>query len=468
VIIAESVEKPGNLGAILRTADAAQVDAILVCDPRVDAYSPNVVRASRGTIFTVPVVEAASTQALVFLQQRGIQVLATTPSAEVKYSDVNMRGPIAVAVGTEDEGLTDFWMSNADMKVHIPMMGRVNSLNVSVSTALILYEAVRQRNTALKEQRILCPAICTNNIHEIPNGPARGFTIIWLGQVVSLLGTAMTWFAFTIWAWEKTGKASALATISFFAFLPTVLLTPVAGAFVDRWNRKLVMLLSDSGTALGTLTVFLIYTFGDLQIWHIYVVSILAGFFTAFQYPAFAAAVTTMLSHQDYARASGMLGSARALSGILAPIFAAALLVPLGLSGIMLIDLATFTFAFGSLLLVHIPQPEPTATGLQSRGTLWQEILFGFRYIRESQSLWALTLLFMIAGIFLAIGATLMAPLVLSLTQHNESALAAVQSTGAVGGIVGGLILSIWGGAQRRIHNVRSVGPGHAFSGSCG
>jgi TrmH family RNA methyltransferase len=122
------------------------VDAILVCDPRVDAYSPNVVRASRGTIFTVPVVETASAQALVFLQKRGIQVLAATPAAEVKYSDVNMQGPIAIAVGTEDEGLTDFWMSNADVKVNIPMMGKVNSLNVSVSTALILYEAVRQRN----------------------------------------------------------------------------------------------------------------------------------------------------------------------------------------------------------------------------------------------------------------------------------------------------------------------------------
>jgi MFS family permease len=293
----------------------------------------------------------------------------------------------------------------------------------------------------------------------------RGFTIIWLGQVVSLLGTAMTWFAFTIWAWEKTGKASALATISFFAFLPTVLLTPVAGAFVDRWNRKLVMLLSDLATAIGTLTVFLIYTFGDLQIWHIYAVSILAGFFTAFQYPAFAAAVTTMLSKADYARASGMLGSARAFSGILAPILAAALLVPLGLSGIMLIDLATFSFAFGSLLLIHVPQPGQTAAGLQSRGTLWQETLFGFRYIRERQSLQALTLLFMLAGIFLAIGATLVAPLVLSLTQNNQSALAAVQSTGAVGGIAGGVILSLWGGAQRRIHNVLIGGAGACLLG---
>jgi MFS family permease len=275
----------------------------------------------------------------------------------------------------------------------------------------------------------------------------------------------MTWFAFTIWAWEKTGKASALATISFFAFLPAVLLTPIAGAFVDRWNRKLVMLLSDSATALGTLTIFLIYTFGDLQIWHIYFVGILAGFFTAFQYPAYAAAVTTILSKEEYVRAQGMLGSARALSGILAPIFAAALLAPLGLSGIMLIDLGTFVFALGTLLIIHVPGPEQTELGLQSKGTLWQEILFGFRYITERQSLRALTILFMVAGIFLAVGATLMAPLVLSLTQNNESALATVQSTGAVGGIAGGVILSLWGGAERRIHNVLLGGAGACLFG---
>jgi len=293
----------------------------------------------------------------------------------------------------------------------------------------------------------------------------RGFTILWLGQIVSLLGSAMTWFAFTIWAWEKTGKASALATISFFAFLPAVLLTPLAGAFVDRWNRKLVMLLSDFAAALGTLAIFLIYTFGDLQIWHIYLVSILAGFFTAFQYPAYAAAVTTMLSKEDYTRAEGMLGSARALSGILAPIFAAALLSPIGLNGIMLIDIGTFLFAFGTLLFIHIPQPIQTDTGLQSRGTLWQEIVFGFRYIKERQSLRSLTILFMFAGIFLAIGATLMAPLVLSLTRNSETALATVQSTGAVGGVAGGVLLSLWGGTKRRIHNVLVGGAGACLLG---
>ena len=293
----------------------------------------------------------------------------------------------------------------------------------------------------------------------------RAFTFLWFGQIISLIGSAMTWFAFTLWAWEITGKASALATISFFAFLPTVLFSPIAGAFVDRWNRKLVMLLSDLATALGTLIVFLIYTFGDLQIWHIYTVSLLAGFFTAFQYPAYSAAVTTMLSKEDYARAEGMLGSARALSGILAPIFGAALFVRVGLSGIMLIDLATFLFAFTTLLMITIPQATQTETGLQSKGTLWQEIGFGFRYIKQKQRLYALTVLFMLAGIFLAIGATLMAPLILSRTQNNESALATVQSTGAVGGIVGGVLLSVWGGTKRRIHNVLLGGAGACLLG---
>lgn len=293
----------------------------------------------------------------------------------------------------------------------------------------------------------------------------RSFTLLWFGQMISLIGSAMTWFAFTIWAWEETGEASALATISFFAFLPTVLFSPIAGAFVDRWNRKLVMLLSDLATALGTLIVLLIYTFGDLQIWHIYLVSILAGFFTAFQYPAYSAAVTTILSKQDYARAEGMLGSARALSGILAPIFAAALLGVIGLTGIMLIDLATFLFAFGALLVIRVPQPGRTETGLRGKGSLWKEIAFGFRYLNEKRSLRALTILFMAAGVFLAVGATLMAPLVLSGTGNDESALAAVQSTGAVGGVAGGVILSLWGGTRRRIHNILIGGAGACLLG---
>ena len=145
VIVAESIEKPGNLGAMLRTADAARADALLVCDPRVDVWSPNVVRASRGTVFSVPVVECDNASALEWLKAHNIKVLAATPSAEEIYYDVDLSQPVAIAVGTENEGLTDFWMNRAYIKVKIPMSGRVNSLNVSVSTALIVYEAVRQR-----------------------------------------------------------------------------------------------------------------------------------------------------------------------------------------------------------------------------------------------------------------------------------------------------------------------------------
>lgn len=145
LILAESVEKPGNLGAILRTADAAGVDAVLLCDPRVDPWNPNVVRASRGALFTVPVVECDHASALDWLRAKHVQILAATPSAQVLHTAVDLRGSIAIAVGTEDTGLSAFWMEHADVRVKIPMTGKVNSLNVSVSTALIVYEALRQR-----------------------------------------------------------------------------------------------------------------------------------------------------------------------------------------------------------------------------------------------------------------------------------------------------------------------------------
>lgn len=145
LLVMESLEKPGNLGAILRTADAAHVDGVLVCDERADLYSPNVVRASRGALFSVPVVELASQDALAFLHGRHIQVVAANPNAGVDYQRADLSGPIAIAMGTEDAGLSDLWLASADLQVRIPMQGRVNSLNVSVAAALLVYEALRQR-----------------------------------------------------------------------------------------------------------------------------------------------------------------------------------------------------------------------------------------------------------------------------------------------------------------------------------
>ncbi len=145
VVVAEAVEKPGNLGAILRTADAAGVDALLICDPHTDLYGPNVVRASRGTVFSVPVAAASSEEVFSFLKQHEIRILAATPGGDRLYTTEDLRGSVAIAVGTEDEGLTSFWLERADARVLIPMLGKVNSLNVSIATALIVYEAVRQR-----------------------------------------------------------------------------------------------------------------------------------------------------------------------------------------------------------------------------------------------------------------------------------------------------------------------------------
>ncbi len=145
LLVCEAVEKPGNLGAMLRTADAAGVDALLVCDPGTDPGNPNVVRASRGTLFTVPVALASGAEALAWLRARGIMTVAATPQAERLYTQVDLRGPAAIVVGAEDQGLSEPWLRRADQQARIPMAGRVNSLNVSAAAALLLYEAVRQR-----------------------------------------------------------------------------------------------------------------------------------------------------------------------------------------------------------------------------------------------------------------------------------------------------------------------------------
>lgn len=145
IIILEAVEKPGNLGAILRTADATQVDAVIVCDPQTDVYNPNAIRSSVGCIFTVPVAVCSSTEALVWLKQQGITSYAAELQASEWYQDVNYTTPSAIVMGTEADGLTDFWLNNADKRIKIPMRGKIDSLNVSVSTAVITFEAMRQR-----------------------------------------------------------------------------------------------------------------------------------------------------------------------------------------------------------------------------------------------------------------------------------------------------------------------------------
>ena len=145
IILLETVEKPGNLGAVLRTADAALVDAVIICDPQTDLYNPNVIRSSVGGLFTVQTAVCTSEEAFAWLQAHKIAVYAAEPEGAEFYQDIDFRQPSAIVMGTEAEGLTDFWLRNATKRIRIPMRGKIDSLNVSVSTAVITFEAMRQR-----------------------------------------------------------------------------------------------------------------------------------------------------------------------------------------------------------------------------------------------------------------------------------------------------------------------------------
>jgi RNA methyltransferase, TrmH family len=146
VIILEAVEKPGNLGAILRSADAAGADAVIIADPRTDIYNPNSIRSSQGTIFTKQIAAAGSAEIADWLKKNKIKIFSTTPDTEHLYTGADFKVPTAIVMGTEDRGLGRFWLDSADEKIKIKMDGRIDSLNVSVSTAIILFEAIRQRN----------------------------------------------------------------------------------------------------------------------------------------------------------------------------------------------------------------------------------------------------------------------------------------------------------------------------------
>ena len=146
IVVLESVEKPGNLGAVLRSADAAHADAVVVCDPLTDLYNPNLIRSSIGALFTVPCVACTSEACIAFLKEHGIRILTAQLQDSHLYYDTDMRQGTAIVMGTESTGLTDYWRKAADAHIRIPMLGRLDSLNVSVSAAILLFEAVRQRN----------------------------------------------------------------------------------------------------------------------------------------------------------------------------------------------------------------------------------------------------------------------------------------------------------------------------------
>jgi len=278
----------------------------------------------------------------------------------------------------------------------------------------------------------------------------RLFAVIWSGQFFSLLGTYMSQFALGIWAWQRTGEATALALVALFSFGPSVIMFPIAGALVDRWNRKLVMMISDVASGIATIAVFLLLSSGRLEVWHLYVTGAFTGIFQAFQWPAYSASISLMVDKKDYARASGLFSLADSVSNIIAPAAAGILIGLIGVMGVLTIDIVTFLAAVGILLLVVIPQPPKR----EEKRSMLSDTFFGFRYISERRGLLGLQLNFFASNLVTGLAFTVFTPMIMLRSGNDTVITGAVQSAFGVGGVVGGLALSAWGGPKRRVDGV--------------
>lgn len=292
-----------------------------------------------------------------------------------------------------------------------------------------------------------------NNSTKKPSG-MFGFTIVWLGQIISVLASSMSQFALTIWMFEKTESATALGLMQVFFITPFLIISPIAGVMVDRYNRKLMMMVSDLTAVIATVLILVFQYLGILEFWHLYVASVIYGLGNAFQWPAYSAAISTMVPKEQYGRANGMMSLIEAGPGVIAPLLAGAILPFIGLTGVLLIDIVTFLFAIGSLLIVHVPQPEKTQEGQQGQGSFWKEAVYGFQYIFARPSLLGLQLIFFAGNLFAGIAFTLVAPMILSRTGNDSLVFGTVQTVGAIAGVVGGIIMSAWGGFKRKVHGV--------------
>jgi MFS family permease len=284
------------------------------------------------------------------------------------------------------------------------------------------------------------------------------FTIIWIGQTLSLLGTNMTGFAMMIWAWQTTQQATALSLVAFFSFLPIVLMSPFAGAMVDRYDRKKVMMLADLAAGLPTVGVLLLYSNGYLQIWNLFITGAISAAFQAFHFPAYSAAVTMMVRKEQLGRANGMLSTSQFVAIIFSPVIAAIVMslagVTNGIAMILIIDIVTFLSAISMLLFVHIPRPPVTEAGRKGTGSIWKEAAYGFRYIYERPSLLGLQLTFFSINLVGAFSNTLVGPMILARTDQDQNILGTVMAFIGVGGLAGSVVLTAWGGPKRRVHGV--------------
>lgn len=281
-----------------------------------------------------------------------------------------------------------------------------------------------------------------------------GFSLVWVGQLISVLASGISAFAMTIWMYKQTQSATAMAFVQVAYITPFLLITPIAGVMVDRYSRKLMMMISDIMGGIALTALFLLFRSGDLQFWHVYITTAFAGIGAAFQWPAYSAAISTMIPKEQYGRANGMMGLMETGPGVVAPLLAGALIPFLGIDGLLLIDAITYGVAILALAVVFIPDPVASAEGDSARGNWLSEAAFGFRYIFQRPSLLGLQLVFFAGNLFSGISGALIAPMILARTNQNALALASVNSTASIAMVVGGVIISAWGGLKRRVHGV--------------
>lgn len=278
----------------------------------------------------------------------------------------------------------------------------------------------------------------------------RTFVTIWLGQVVSLVGSSLTSFALGVWTFERTGSATLFALILTFAVVPGIVAGPFAGALVDCWDRRRVMILSDSASAVGTLAVAALLWAGRLELWHIYAVAALGSVAGAFQKPAYLSSIGLLVPREHLARASGMVQFGMAAAQVVAPLLAGFMLAGVGMRGVVLADFATFLVALGALLAVRIPSPAPRPR--KERQPLWREARVGWSYLAERRGLLWLLGLFAVLNLGLGVAQALLTPLVLGFASHEV--LGVVASAVGGGMLAGSVAMSTWGGPKRRVQGI--------------
>jgi DHA3 family macrolide efflux protein-like MFS transporter len=272
--------------------------------------------------------------------------------------------------------------------------------------------------------------------------------------MASAIGTAMTQFALTIWAWQLTQEATAIALISFFFQLPQILIALFAGLIVDRFNRKYLMIFSDTSVALCTLVIGVLYATHNLHVWHLYGLAAAYGCFGQIQTLAYSASIALMVPKQHYTRASSMSSLVNYSSAIVAPALVGSLYAAIGFMGVILIDLATFAAGISTLWWVQIPQPSPTDTAKPDNQTIGQQLSWGIRYILFRPSLLSMTVVFCCFLFAHHLGEALYQPLILARTGGNVQVLGTVVAAAGVGGVIGGLSLTIFGGFRRKVRGM--------------